>query len=520
VALRTPLTLIIGPLARIIERENEDKLREQHLLMFRNADRLLKLITRLMDFSKDEQSKLVLQVRKGSIIPTVENVFLSFRFEALHNLIDYQFITNKPIPELWFDNEFVESILFNLISNAFKYTPTNKAVIVHIDKETVDNKPYLCIRISDQGKGISASSLERVFDRFYSGDKLHAGTGIGLSFTKRLVDLHHGLIKVSSELDIGSVFSVLLPLTDVYLVEEKEQAAFQRKEMVINWKKIDSHVASNALESFSRLKQDFEKDQLIALIVDDNADVRIFISDILFENFEVVLAENAEVGFRIASEIIPDIIISDVMMPGMNGFQFCEKLKKDQRTDHIPVILTTVLSSQEDRIEGLRWGADSFIPKPLDPEHLMIRVRKLLERQEKLKKKYQTTVEINATNSGIPQASHETENPQDPFVVEATLCILKNIEKSDFTVDDLCRTIGMSRMQLYRKLKAVTGLSANTFIRKIRLKRAAELLATGKYSVKEVTYDVGFSDLKYFRKCFKEEFGVNPSGYGNEKEDD
>jgi len=243
-------------------------------------------------------------------------------------------------------------------------------------------------------------------------------------------------------------------------------------------------------------------------VVDDNFEVRQFIISLLEKNFSILEATNGKEGLEKAFSNIPDIIISDIMMPEMDGLEMCKLLKSDQRTDHIPVILTTVLSSQNDRIEGISHGADSYIPKPIDPNHLLIRINKLIEKQLKLKEKFNLSVfDVQ------PEQKKEPVEEQHPLVEKAHQIVLQNLDNSDYNIDDFCNDLGLSRMQLYRKFKAITGLSANSFIRKVRLHKAAEMLKTGNFTVKEVTYDVGFIDLKYFRKCFNDEFGVNPSEY-------
>ena len=399
----------------------------------------------------------------------------------------------------------MESITFNLLSNAFKYTPDNKNITVTIFPDC----NWLKISFADTGKGISNEQIKLIFDRFYSTTKRNSA-GIGLSFSKKLIELHKGDILVKSELGKGSTFTLCLPLNDVY--SEEEKASIANKEYLFDWKKIDQSFQNMISTDLDKLKSQFEKEELIALIVDDNFEVRQFIRELLENNFKVIEASNGKEAFDIACETLPDIIISDIMMPGMDGLEFCETLKNDERTDHIPIILTTVLSSQNDRIEGLSKGADSYIPKPIDPDHLLIRVTKLVEKQLKLKEKF------NLSNYTQKVAEKEKNENIHPLVEKARNIVLKNLDNSEYNIDDFCSDLGLSRMQLYRKFKAITGLSANSFIRKVRLHKAAELLGSGELTVKEVTYDVGFIDLKYFRKCFYEEFGVNPSEYMQSKQ--
>jgi len=499
---RTPLTLILGPLSKILEEEN-DPLKEKHLMIFRNASRLLQLTNRIIDFRKSEKEQLKLNVSKTRISDFMNNIFLFFKYEAQVRNIKYEF--SSSFDQLIFiDHEFVESITFNLLSNAFKYTPDNKSISVNVAKEG----EWVKISFSDTGKGISKADIKNIFDRFYSASNRNS-SGIGLSFSKRLAEIHKANITVESEIGKGSTFTLWLPLKDVYLPEEKEQTTVPNKETIANWKKIDESLKQAVGDDLDLLKNQYEKDELIALVVDDNFEVRLFIKSLLENDFKILEAANGQEALDLAFENIPDIIISDVMMPEMSGLELCQAIKSDERTDHIPVILTTVLSSQADRIEGLSRGADSYIPKPIDPNHLLIRVNKLIEKRLKLKEKFSMSDYDSAENKEVEATEQETH----PLVQKAREIVLKNLDNSEYNIDDFCSDLGLSRMQLYRKFKAITGLSANSFIRKVRLYKAAEMLRSGQFTVKEVTYDVGFIDLKYFRKCFYDEFGVNPSEY-------
>ncbi|MBP7507132.1 MAG: response regulator [Prolixibacteraceae bacterium] len=504
---RTPLTLILGPLARILEEEKNDPLKEKHLMIYRNASRLLQLTNRIIDFRKNEKDQLKLKVSETNISDFIYNIFLFFKYEAQKRNINYTFNSgfNGNIP---IDHEFVESIVFNLLSNAFKYTPDNREIKVNIFTEG----EWLKISFADTGKGILQEHLKHIFDRFNSITKRNSA-GIGLSFSQRLIEIHKGKINVESELNKGSNFTLFLPLHDIYSEEEKETVKV--KEMTADWKKIDQSLQEEIQTDLNRLKTDFEKEELIALIVDDNFEVRQFIKSLLNNDFKVLEASNGKEALEIAFENIPDIVISDVMMPEMDGYELCHTLKTDDRTDHIPVILTTVLSTQADRLEGLKIGADSYIPKPIDPDHLLIRINKLIERQLKQKEKFN----LNNYSKDI-EITEEEKIEVHPLVERAREIVLKNLDNSDYNIDDFCSDLRLSRMQLYRKFKAITGLSANSFIRKVRLYKAAELLKSGELSVKEVTYDVGFIDLKYFRKCFYDEFGVNPSEYAQNTNSD
>ncbi len=504
---RTPLTLILGPLAKILETEQSPDIREKHLMIYRNASRLLQLTNRIMDFRKNEKEQLKLNVEETDITEYIKNIFLFFNYEAQKRDIAYQFSStyNKKV---LLDREFIESIVFNMLSNAFKYTPDGKSIAVKI----CNDDKWVKVVFTDTGRGIATEQLDHIFDRFNSTSKRNS-TGIGLSFSKRLIELHKGDIEVKSTFGEGSEFTIKIPLRDIY--SHNEKVAVKENEHTVNWAKIDATLQQDVAEDLKKLKSQYEKEELIALVVDDNFEVRQFISDLLQNDFKVIQASNGKEALEIAFETIPDIVISDIMMDEIDGLELCSTLKKDERTDHIPVVLTTVLSAQADRVKGLSVGADSYIPKPIDPAHLLIRVKKLIEKQLKLKDKFNLS-------SYDPSEDKEEAKPEEkvhPLVEKARNIVLKNLDNSEYNIDDFCSDLGLSRMQLYRKFKAITGLSANSFIRKVRLHKAAELLKTGELTVKEVTYDVGFIDLKYFRKCFFEEFGVNPSEYGQVRED-
>ncbi|HPR30882.1 MAG TPA: two-component regulator propeller domain-containing protein [Prolixibacteraceae bacterium] len=498
---RTPLTLIMGPLTQILEKGNYPELKDPHLMIFRNASRLLQLTNRIMDFRKSENDQLKLKVEATNVSDFIYNIFLFFNYEAQMRHIDYRFKTLFD-QTIFIDKEFVESTTFNLISNAFKYTPDGKSIYVKV----FPDEQWLKISVSDTGIGIPEERKKHIFDRFH-GSAVRNSAGIGLSFSKKLIEMHKGDIIFTSQEGLGSEFILQLPLTDVYRDDEKSNPS--SRENITDWKKIDQNTRDTHLSNVQILKSTFEKDELIVLVADDNFEIRQFIKGLLQNEFTIIEAQNGKQALEEAFDTLPDLVISDIMMPEMDGLELCERLKTDERTDHIPVILTTVLSSQTDRIEGLQRGADSYIPKPIDPKHLLVRVHKLIERQLKLKEKFNLS-DYTTTKKTPPDSDDPDRNP---LVEKARKIVLQNLDNSEYNIDDFCSDLGLSRMQLYRKFKAITGMSANSFIRKVRLHKAAEMLRSGDYTVKEVTYDVGFIDLKYFRKCFHEEFGINPSEY-------
>ena len=334
------------------------------------------------------------------------------------------------------------------------------------------------------------------------------GTGIGLPFTKKIVELHHGFIEVTSEENKGSEFRVYIPISEEVLrpvteVIQAEAAPKPKPEPVV------SEEASVAIENGEWLSDDDRQSRYLILVVDDNDDLREMVKSILPSQYRVIEAADGQDGYELAKKEVPDLIITDVLMPRMTGTELCEKLKQTEVTNHIPIIMLTALPSIEDRIEGLRKGADSYIPKPFDPGHLLVRIEKLIETREKLKSRFMRSYIVQ------PSVTDEAENydPSLEFLNRVRASVDKNISNPDYSVGDLCVDIGMSRMQLFRKLKATTDISANKIIRMMRLEKAKKLLLRGDLNVADVTYSVGFNDLQYFRKCFKEEFGITPSDY-------
>ncbi|PWJ44600.1 hybrid sensor histidine kinase/response regulator transcription factor [Sediminitomix flava] len=521
---RTPLTLIMGPLGKLVS-DTKNPYHDYHLMMYRNTHRLLMLINRLMDFNKNETIGLDLNVGQSDFHVFIKNTFEQFQYKAIDRNIKYDLQVSEEVPkEIWYSKEIVENVLYNLLSNAFKFTPKSKRIQVAVGIEQKEAQPFVSISVIDEGKGIKKDTLPFIFDRYYSkGESEGYSTGIGLSFSKRLAQVHKGELVVDSKVGFGTTFKFMIPLTDVYSANEKTQKDATSVDSIVNWENVNTILKERLREQSS---EEYISGRKIALVVDDNSEVRNFVRSLLEPDFKVVTAENGLVGLEKAQENIPDVIISDVMMPEMDGFEFCEKVKSDPKTDHIPVILLTALASEDNRLKGLMHGADSYIPKPLNSNHLMIRVNKLIERSSKLQKKFNAIQsnpksEIPSTKNNEPTVemvgeTKETKLTVDqlpPMLQKAIAVIEANVSEPEWGVDEFCDEMNLSRMQLYRKLKATTGLSANALIRKIKLKRSAELLLEGELNIKQVTYEVGFADLKYFRKCFKEEFGVTPSEY-------
>jgi signal transduction histidine kinase/ligand-binding sensor domain-containing protein/DNA-binding response OmpR family regulator len=510
---RTPLTLILGPSQSLLDRgEGGKEVRDQLLNINANAQRLLRLVNQLLDFRKAESGNLKLEVSEGNIIKFVKEVKLSFDTLAEQMKIDFSFYASSNIIKVWFDRDQFEKIMFNLLSNAFKHTPEGGKIMIQV----IEGAEDVMITVQDTGKGIKREHFESIFQTFFSydEDKHHTGTGIGLALAKSLVDMHHGKLVVASEENSYTRFTITLP---------KGSAHFDTSELSSVSKDLETMDRYPALipeplyipEKETDATSDNLKDLPKLLVVEDNDEVRSYIKSVFEGTYIVLQACEGKEGLDIALEEMPDLVISDVMMPVVDGITLCTQLKSNVKTSHIPVILLTARTSLIFKVEGLETGADDYITKPFNPKVLQLKVRNLMRMRELMRKMFRDNEVLNIEPKRV------TLNSADElFVQQALESIEKNMSNPDYAVDDLGRDVGMSRTQLYRKLKALTGQSANEFIRVIRLKRAAQLLEQNQLTIAEVTYEVGFTDLKYFRECFKKLFGVTPSEFVQKTSDD
>lgn len=501
---RTPLTLISGPLQSILDTENENSpFKEQISIIQSNTKRLLRLVNELLDFRKVEAGSFKIKAVEGDVVAYVREIKHLFEGLAQKEGINFCLRTSHPEIKLWFDHEHFEKVLFNLISNAFKNTPAEGTITVEI----VQTCGFVKISVVDNGRGIKKEYLPNLFSRFYSfydDAKSNSGTGIGLALSKSIVELHHGTIEVESLPNELTTFTVTLPAGNAHFTEAERME-----------KKNSGQPGSNAfVQELSDKNEEeevavFSGEELPAiLIVEDNLELRNFIKSIFSTSYKVLEAENGKQGLEIAKEQLPDLIISDVMMPVMDGIQMCKKIKSSVNTSHIPLILLTARTSETFKLEGLELGADDYITKPFDARVLKLKVNNLVKLRKAMQEVFQDSRVLNI------EPKHVTVTSADEiFLKKAIESVERNISNSEYTVEDLEREVGFSRMQLYRKLKALTGQSGNEFIRTVRLKRAAQLIEQNQLTIAEVTYDVGFTDLQYFRKCFKKQFGVNPSEY-------
>jgi signal transduction histidine kinase/ligand-binding sensor domain-containing protein/CheY-like chemotaxis protein/AraC-like DNA-binding protein len=514
---RTPLTLILGPVEKMLNSSFREEIQEQLSLVHRNALRLLRLVNEIMDFRKIETGRMKLRVTHNDLSAFVHDIYFSFNELAKRQKITYSFVCRHAEIAGWFDRDKVEKILFNLISNAFKFTPPGGEISVSVDEEerlfdeVSSPKKYSIITVSDNGRGITRENLEQIFERFYQveGNSSQAwqGSGVGLSLTKNLLDIHYGNIHVTSEKWQGTTFTVAIPI---------EKDNYNTNEIVDSLHAENNFIAPlNSLSDWqSETKKSDNKNtgttkKTTVLIVEDNADVRLYIKNEIGNTYNVLEAENGAEAVLIAKKHHIDLVVSDIMMPVMDGLELCKHLKTNLDTSHIPVILLTARTTDDYKLKGLETGADDYVFKPFNAIVLSARIKNLIETRKLLKQRFSQDIFLTPKDVTVT-------SPDEKFLTKALDIVEKNISDSDFNVDKLVEEIGMSRSVFYRKLKNLIGQSANDFIKTIRLKRAAQMLRQNKLTISEVSYEAGFSDPQYFSKCFHKHFGKTPSQFISE----
>jgi DNA-binding response OmpR family regulator/nitrogen-specific signal transduction histidine kinase len=512
---RTPLTLIFGPAKDIIGETSESKTKQNAGIIKRNADRLYGLVNQLLDLSKLEAGRMTLETSEQNIIPLLKGLVLSFTSLAERKKITLLFNTIEDNLNAYIDTEKIEKIITNLLSNAFKFTPDGGTIIINVTTTSHNTSPLdkggkqggsVEINIRDTGIGIPTERIDKIFDRFYQVDSSHTreseGTGIGLALTKELVELHKGKIKVESKEGKGTTFTVLLPLGKEHLkpdeiVEKdlKEDAAliFEKTELIPETENRNEKTGIDSL---------LDTEKPLLLIVEDNSDVRNYIISHLAEDYRIEEAIDGEDGYNKSIEQIPDLIVSDVMMPKMDGFELCEKVKTDERTSHIPIIMLTAKATSKDKIEGYETGADDYIMKPFDAAELKVRIKNLIGIRRKLQKKF------SSDGFNIPK---ELNMMDEQFMKRVLRVINEHISEEEFSIEELGKEAAMSRWQIYKKINALTGKSPSLFLRSVRLVKAKKMIKENKGTISEIAYSVGFSSPAYFSKCFSIEFGFPPS---------
>lgn len=507
---RTPLTLIKGPLENLMESEEFSPAhRNQFSLMHRNTVRLLRLVNQLMDFRKLENQKMELAASENDLLAFLGDIRESFSSLAGKRNIDLQVISGEKEIKIWFDRDKMDKVFFNILSNAFKFTSDGGEITVFVTlpevKEREAPAEEVLIEIRDTGTGIPARHLDKIFDRFYQAEKSQAfrGTGLGLNLSREFVEMHHGQLTASSHEGEGTSFFIRLPLGTRHLQpDELVQGTVNSMDFKDNQILTEDLAADLPLPS-----GEFpgEKKPVI-LIVEDEPDIREFIRQSLGDSYQIIEAGDGREGLTSALEEEPDLIISDVMMPEMNGLELTRAIKTDQRTCHLPVILLTARAALEHKLEGLEEGADSYIPKPFNSRHLQIRVRKLLENRAKIREHYKLSTDLKEEISGISRLDKK-------FLSSLVQMVEENLGDENLSVDEMGTKLGISRVHLYRKIKKLTGLSVSEFVTSVKLKKSTELLLNSGKSISEIAYEVGFTSPSYFSRCFREYFKMAPSEY-------
>ena len=498
--LRTPLTLIAEPVAQLAGADNLTP-RQQSLIKIadKNVRILRRLINQILDFRKYENDKLTLRLTETDLGKAIEEWLESFTALARrrHLKLSLHRPEGKVDTAIAVDIEKIERVFFNLISNAFKYTPDGGRIDVSY---RIDNDRFV-LTVADTGEGISERDLGNIFDRFYQVDRVHSnGSGIGLSLCKAFVELHGGEIKVESTLSKGSVFTVILPIGHVAETAEQVAPTITEADVESELGVIETEVT-------------IDESRPVVLVIDDNRDIQRLITELMSADYNIITASNGAEGIKKAMKYVPDLIICDVMMPVMDGLECCRRLKAEVTTSHIPVLMLTACSMDEQRVQGYDSGADGYLSKPFSSEVLLARCASLIANRKRIREIWAKSEVITVT-AKAPKAKLP-EQPQRDIDSEFYDRFLEKFEaemgNSRLSVDELAASMGLERTQFYRKIKALTNFSPVELMRKLRLERARQLLTTSEKSVSEIAYEVGFSTPAYFTKCYREAYGETPS---------
>ena len=499
--LRTPLTLILGPLEDLL---SDATLSPKHAnkisIIHDSATRLLNLINRILEFRKTETQNRKLSVAKGDLGQLVQEVGLRYKELNPNNKVNYHIHIETEDTEIFYDADMITIILDNLMSNAAKYTSEGDITLSLRSVEENQIK-YTEISVSDTGHGIDAEALPHIFDRYYQAKSKYqaSGSGIGLALVKGLSELHEGILKVESAVDTGTTFTLRLLTENTYPNAIHAQHDMEKKPIDAE----ETTITDTPTENHP-----------IVLVVEDNADIREYIRSSFTDIYEVITAKDGKEGWELAQARIPNIIVSDIMMPVMDGIELCKRIKEDMRTSHIPVILLTAKDSLQDKEEGYASGADSYLTKPFSAKLLHSRINNLLE----TRKKIASLLALTDTQPKQESAVSSLNKLDNEFLQKITQIIEENLEMEKMDIAFIADKMCMSHSTLYRKIKGLTDMSANEFIRKVKMRKGVELLMSGQYTISEIAYMIGFSSVAYFRQCFKDEYGMSPSDYVKQKQ--
>ena len=505
--IRTPMTLIVTPLLSLIKQDADPHRRSIYETIRRNAERILGLINQMMDLRKIDKGQMQMHMCETELISFIGDIHTLFDQHARAKNIRFTYEHDTQMLQVWIDRGNFDKIIVNLLSNAFKFTPTGGDIRMSI---THDDS-HARIAIKDSGEGIEEDKLDRIFERFYQSPS-HAndrktGTGIGLDLTRSLVELHHGSIKACNNTDgPGCEFIVTIPLGNVHL--KPEEMIVEKQDIVQSTSLIDD-VALSEPAVVTELPKVGRRQRIV--IVEDDEEIRDYLAAELSPNYEITVAENGRMGLGEVLKGIPDLVISDIMMPEMDGNELCSKIKGNPATSHVPVILLTAKSRDEDQLEGLEMGADAYIMKPFNMDILRRTIVNLIHTHQMLRLKYGRNDQLEEQVDEVKMKS-----PDEQLLDRVMKVINKNINNSDLSVDAIAEEVGISRVHLHRKMKELTGQTPHDFIRNIRLKQAANLLASHNMNITEVMYACGFNNAASFSTIFKKFYGMSPREYMNE----
>lgn len=498
--IRTPLTLIAGSVNGLLNRSTTELLGQKNLLTIKaNTNRLLNLTEELLSYRKLETGNVTLQVSSENLVDLVREIYTCYVQLAVNKKVEYQFTASHPDIYAWIDKIRMEKVICNLISNAFKFTPGGGKISVDVSLEPAGQ---IAIRVADTGKGIAPEKIENIFDRFYQVEKddQSTGFGIGLSIAREIALLHGGKISVNSEVGRGSEFSVVL---------QSGKDHFEHVDLISSPPKDDllaEHFVTDSHPNPSDAVSEREVKEYSVLVVEDNLRVRAYLVELLAPSYQVYDASNGQEALELALEVIPDMVVSDVMMPVMDGITFCHRLKNDMRISHIPVILLTARALTDSIIEGLESGADDYLTKPFDERVLLARINNILQTRREIRKRVCREMILNPQDVSL--------NTQDGiFLSRLVGYIEEHIEEADFNIIQMAAEMAMSHSNLYKKVKALTGMSVIGFVKDFRLKRAAQLLAQNALNITEIAYTVGYSERRHFSQDFKRKFNLTPKEY-------
>ena len=499
--LRTPLTLIVAPIDNILQNERiSQSVRSQLEIVQSNGQRMLRMVNQLLEFRKVQNQKMKLKLQQTMLSSLVEETSANFKKEAYEKHIQFEIENRTEDSTVWVDRQRMDTILWNLLSNAFKFTPAGKAIRV-----IIDSKPgFVTLAVQDEGIGIAPEKRSVLFERFSSNNELNntgvTGTGIGMNLTKELVDLHHGYIEVESEVGKGTTITILLHTGKEYFGDDVE--FITDEEMVAQ-----PTVTPTFEDKMEQLEGDAHDSARTILVVDDSVDMRNFLTNILSHDYHVLTASDGAEAEEIIRTKTVDLVVTDLMMPNVDGLELTQFIKRNKDYDFIPVILLTAKTAIESRLQAMEYGADDYVTKPFEPEYLRARIHNILVQRNQLEQSYRERLMRLE-----PQKADEPI-PSDSFLAKLLDVMERQMDNNTLTVDEMVDEMGMGRTVFFNKLKSLTGLSPVEFIREMRIKRAAQLLEEQRYNITEVTYMVGMNDSRYFAKCFKNTYGVTPSEY-------